>query len=302
MRVDPAPPTPLLPRSKTAFLYAVPISILGGLIGLGGAEFRLPVLAGPLRYSARQAVPLNLVVSLVTLIVSLVIRSRTLSLVPVSPFLPGVLALIVGAVVAAFFGTALAGKLSDQKLERIILMLLFVIGVLLIVEGLLPSQLPAFLPNTRAWHIGAGLLFGLLIGLVSSLLGVAGGELIIPTLVFAFGADIKTAGTASLIVSLPTVIVGVARYASRGAFAERQALVETVVPMGVGSVVGAVIGGMLVGIAPSSVLKVGLGIILMVSAFKIFRRVRSDPAKPMLTAAALLACLFLSIATPERLR
>jgi hypothetical protein len=29
-----------------AFLSAIPIAILGGLIGLGGAEFRLPVLAG----------------------------------------------------------------------------------------------------------------------------------------------------------------------------------------------------------------------------------------------------------------
>jgi uncharacterized membrane protein YfcA len=89
--------------------------------------------------------------------------------------------------------------------------LLVLIGVLLIIEGFLPSQLPAFLPKALAWHISAGLLFGLLIGLVSSLLGVAGGELIISTLVFAFGADILTAGTASLIVSLPTVIVGVAR-------------------------------------------------------------------------------------------
>lgn len=203
------------------------------------------------------------------------------------------LALIVGAVVAAFFGAALASKLSDEKLERVILVLLVVIGVLLIIEGFLPSQLPAFLPNMLAWHISAGLLFGLLIGLVSSLLGVAGGELIIPTLVFAFGADIKTAGTASLIVSLPTVIVGVARYAGRGAFAERQALTETVVPMGIGSVIGAVIGGILVGIVPPSVLKVGLGVILMVSAFKTFRRVRSNHAKPTLTAAVVLACLFL---------
>jgi hypothetical protein len=40
-----------------AFGYAVPIAVLGGLIGLGGAEFRLPVLAGPLGYSARRAVP-----------------------------------------------------------------------------------------------------------------------------------------------------------------------------------------------------------------------------------------------------
>jgi uncharacterized membrane protein YfcA len=47
---------------------------------------------------------------------------------------------------------------------------------------------------------------------------------IIPTLVFAFGADIKTAGTASLLVSLPTVFVGLVKYASRGAFSDRSSL------------------------------------------------------------------------------
>lgn len=53
-------------RSLLAFVYAVPIRLLGGLIGLGGAEFRLPVLAGPLGYTAKQAIPLNLAVSLIT--------------------------------------------------------------------------------------------------------------------------------------------------------------------------------------------------------------------------------------------
>jgi uncharacterized protein len=180
-----------------AFLFAVPIGLLGGLIGLGGAEFRLPVLAGPLRYTARQAVPLNLAISLVTLAVALVTRGRTLSLVSLIPFLPGICALIAGAVVTAFMGPALASQLSEAGLERIILVFLVCIGLALIIEGLLPQTLPGFLPATRPWHIGAGLLFGLAIGLVSSLLGVAGGELIIPTLVFAFGADIKTAGTSS---------------------------------------------------------------------------------------------------------
>jgi uncharacterized membrane protein YfcA len=78
--------------------------------------------------------------------------------------------------------------------------------------------------------------------LVSSLLGVAGGELIIPTLVFAFGADIKTAGTASLLISLPTVAVGVLRHRRLGSFADRAELTQTVAPMGVDSVVGAVVG------------------------------------------------------------
>ncbi|BDI15472.1 hypothetical protein ANSO36C_12740 [Nostoc cf. commune SO-36] len=188
--------------------------------------------------------------------------------------------MIAGAVITAFFGAAMAGKLSNEQLERIILVLLVVIGIALIVEGFLPQQIPALLPPALSWRIPAGILFGLAIGLVSSLLGVAGGEVIIPTLVFAFGADIKTAGTASLLVSLPTVLVGALRYASRGAFAEdRTALVNTIAPMGVGSVIGAIIGGMLVGIVPAAVLKVTLGVILNISAFRVFHKVNSSNKK-----------------------
>jgi uncharacterized membrane protein YfcA len=258
-----------------AFVFAVPIAVLGGLIGLGGAEFRLPVLAGPLGYATRQAVPLNLSVSIITILASLLIRSRSLSLVPVAPFTTAILALIAGAVVAAVAGTALFSRLSDARLERTILVLLLVIGIALIVEGVLPQRERALLPHDATIWIVAGVLFGLGIGLVSSLLGVAGGEVIIPTLVFAYGVDIKTAGTASLLISLPTVAVGIARYARRGAY-ERTALAETVAPMGVGSVIGAVIGGLLVGAIPATVLKVGLGIILIFSAWRTFRHTRSS--------------------------
>ena len=264
-------------RSRLAFLSAIPIAILGGLIGLGGAEFRLPVLAGPLGYSARKAVPLNLAVSLTTIIASLLIRGRTLSLSPLVPFVPSMLALIGGAVVAAFFGASLSGRLSNKQLERVILMLLVGIGCTLIVEGFLPQEVPGLLPAALVWRVVAGIVFGLAIGLVSSLLGVAGGELIIPTMVFAFGADIKTAGTASLFISFPTVLVGLMRYASRGAFNERRDSTEIVAPMSVGSVIGAIIGGLLVGIVPAAVLKIGLGVILIVSAVRIFQHTRKTP-------------------------
>ena len=108
--------------------------------------------------------------------------------------------------------------------------------------------------------------------MVSSLLGVAGGELIIPMLLFAFGADIKTAGTASLLISLPTVAVGVVRHARLKAFDERLDLTQTVAPMGIGSVIGAVVGGLLVGFVPAAALKLVLGVILIISAVRIFRR------------------------------
>jgi uncharacterized membrane protein YfcA len=77
-------------------------------------------------------------------------------------------------------------------------------------------------------------------------------------------------------VSLPTVAVGILRYARRGAHGDRTALRETVLPMANGSVIGAVIGGLLVGMVPASALKLGLGVTLIISVLRVFRRRRRD--------------------------
>src|SRR5919112_2752558 len=255
-----------------ALLYGAPIGLLGGLIGLGGAEFRLPVLAGVFRYPARRAVALNLAISLLTVVSALLIRGGTLSFTPLLGLLPVVAAMIVGAVSAAYVGTALVHRVSERLLERVILVFLVVIGAALIVEAFLPQDVPGLLPDALPVRVVAAVVFGLGIGLVSSLLGVAGGELIIPTLVFAFGAGIKTAGTASLLISLPTVAVGVLRHRRLGSFTDRADLTQTVAPMGLGSVVGAVVGGLFVGVVPAAVLKLVLGVNLIVSAVRIFYR------------------------------
>ena len=262
-------------RSRVAaLLYGAPIGLLGGLIGLGGAEFRLPVLAGVFGYAARRAVALNLAISLVTVVSALLIRGGTLSLDPLVALLPVALAMIAGAVSAAFVGVALVHRISEVLLERFILVLLVGIGTALVVEAFLPQEVSGFLPegSSPLLRLAVAVVLGVLIGLVSSLLGVAGGELIIPTLVFVFGAGIKTAGTASLLISLPTVAVGVFRHSRLGSFTDRQDLSQTVAPMGAGSVVGAVAGGLLVGLVPAATLKFVLGVILLVSAVRIFHR------------------------------
>ena len=45
------------PYFRRAFGWCVPIGGLGGLIGLGGGEFRLPVLMHGIGFDARSAVP-----------------------------------------------------------------------------------------------------------------------------------------------------------------------------------------------------------------------------------------------------
>ena len=115
-----------------------------------------------------------------------------------------------------------------------------------------------------------GVLAGFVVVVVASLMGVAGGELLIPTLILLFGADVKLAGSLSLAVSLPTMIVGFARYSRDQSFAVLGRNSTFLLIMAGGSVVGSFIGAQLVGTVPSSVLLPLLAFMLIVSAVKVW--------------------------------
>lgn len=248
------------------------IAILGGLIGLGGAEFRLPVLIGVFALAARRAVPLNLLVSLVTVATALAGRTMQGALVPVWDFRVALAALAMGGIVGARLGVRLVGRMSDERLEQAIAGLLLAIAVLLGIEAALGEAVIGPLARSGGVAAASGLMAGVAIGIVSSLLGVAGGELLIPTLVFVFGADIKTAGTGSLLVSLPTVLVGVAHYRRLQAWPSPAVVRDVGLPMAFGSVVGALVGARLVGWVDAATLKAILGAILGLSAIRMWRR------------------------------
>src|ERR1700680_4117847 len=83
-----------------ALACALLIGGIGGLIGLGGGEFRLPILVGLIGFAARAAVPMNQILSLITLVTALVVRWHTGSLVGVGAFAPAGIALGLGGVQA----------------------------------------------------------------------------------------------------------------------------------------------------------------------------------------------------------
>ena len=107
------------PYFRRAFGLCVPIGGLGGLIGLGGGEFRLPFLMYGIGFDARSAVPLNLSISLVTAF-ALAIRSGSVSLGTVVPHLPEMLGLLGGGMLSAFYGTKLVRRLTDKRVVQLI--------------------------------------------------------------------------------------------------------------------------------------------------------------------------------------
>jgi uncharacterized membrane protein YfcA len=119
-------------------------------------------------------------------------------------------------------------------------------------------------------RIVAAVAFGVVIGAISSLLGVAGGEVIIPTLVIGYGVPIGPAGTLSLLISLPTIIVGMLRHWRAGAFADAATSRFVILPLAFGALFGAPLGGLLAAYAPAALIKVVLGGLLIWSAWKVF--------------------------------
>ncbi len=81
------------PTAALALACALVIGGVGGLIGLGGGEFRLPILVGLLGFAARAAVPMNQILSLVTLTTAFAMRWHHGLLVGVGDFAPAVAAL-----------------------------------------------------------------------------------------------------------------------------------------------------------------------------------------------------------------
>lgn len=101
-------------------------------------------------------------------------------------------------------------------------------------------------------------------------MGVAGGELLIPTIVLLFGADIRLAGSLSLAVSLPTMIVGFTRYSRDQSFSVLRTERRFVAFMVAGSLLGAFIGSQLLGVIPTNILLPLLAGILLLSAVKVW--------------------------------
>lgn len=248
------------------------VGLAGGLVGLGGAELRLPYLAGTLRLSLKTAIPVNLAVSLLTILAALPTRLYTLKTTSLGPFLYETTALGCGAVLGAYAGVTGLRRLSPLALRRSVFALLLALGLVMITESVVPVAPVGILRNPMLLRILSGLAAGFLIGAISGLLGVAGGEVIIPTLILGFGAPIKAAGSLGQMVSIPTVLTGFVRHYRAGNLNDRQIVTRLILPMGLGAIVGGIGGGLLAYLAPSSFLKALLGLILIVSAVKVFAR------------------------------
>jgi uncharacterized protein len=81
----------------------------------------------------------------------------------------------------------------------------------------------------------------------------------------------EVAGSLSLAVSLPTMLVGFTRYSRDQSFSVIRRNWLFLLVMAVGSVLGTFVGGLLLGLAENYILLPLLAVLLLLSALKVWR-------------------------------
>ena len=123
-----------------------------------------------------------------------------------------------------------------------------------------------------SWLDVAAIAGGLVAGVLSGLIGIGGGLAFVPILTLGFRTSQIIAQGTSLAAIVPTALVGGVTHIRHGNVDARPALLT-----GAGGVAGAIAGALIAVHVSGPLLTRVFGVLLLISAFLMFRRARSSP-------------------------
>jgi uncharacterized membrane protein YfcA len=251
----------------TATLAGFVIGVFSGLIGVGGGEFRLPILIGIFGLPIHFATATNLIIGI---LVSLTSFGRRITMMTPDAYH---IALYMGlaSIVGGYFGAYISNRIREHIVGYILIAFLFLMGLKLIASACFDLNLPHLLLSESVTIITL-VVIGFLIGVASGMFGVAGGELRIPTLMFFCALPIKLAGTISSLVALFAQAGGLWKHHQLKHVSKSNCILAIV--MGAFSVMGSYLGAALVFGVSERTLELLLGILLILATFGMYHKLK----------------------------
>lgn len=257
----------------STLLLSIMIGLSLGILGGGGSILTVPILTYVTGLGPKEAIAASLFVVGVTSVFSAIAHAR-------QGRVKWRTALIFG--VASMAGAFLGG-LAGGYVPGTVLMLAFAVMMMATSLGMLrgrkkrkgtsaPTDLPIF----------KIILEGLVVGLVTGLVGAGGGFLVVPALVLLGGLSMPVAVGTSLVVIAMKSFAGLGGYLTSVSL--DWALVGAVTAA---AVVGSVIGARLAGKVPEAALRKGFGIFVL--AMGVFVLVQELPGAGGLIVAGVAA-------------
>jgi hypothetical protein len=235
------------------------VSIIFSMFGQGGGSLYTPILF-LLGYSALVSISTSLVLNLITALSAAIVyyRSNLIDLRIAVVFIPGIC-------IGAFMGGAMNNFVNPAILLWLFVLFLAGAGTRMVYTWWEKASSEETCPIgfTRSMYAGI-ILFSFAVGIISGLLGVGGGTLIVPFLIFLCNYPAKnSAGTVSFIVIFSSLF-GVIGHSAFGSL-DLGLIAVTMVAVFVGATLGA---RYMIKIQPRYI-KAGFGIILWLFALQL---------------------------------
>ena len=231
--------------------------LLSGLLGIGGGAIIVPLLT----YLTKSDFKTNTGIS--SLAVVLIATGSSITYIfndysNGSNFIYEILIIVIGGIVGSYLGSKLTAKLSTPLLKKIFSLLLAASAFRIIFSSTVSS---GFENNVILYFI-----VGFVSGVGSGLLGIGGGIIRIPMLIFFGGFEQIIAQGISLIATIPSALTAAITKIRN----DRQ-LIKIGLIVGVFGILGSIIGGNLtLNIIPREILNISFGIFLIFVSINMF--------------------------------
>ena len=212
----------MTPVFVTGLVLSAAIGLSLGLIGGGGSILTVPILVYFLGVEPHEAVGMSLAVVGATSLLGSYLHYRRGNLDVRGGLLFG------GAgTVGAFLGSPVTRLFSPMALLLIFGLLMFVVAVSMLWRKQHESDETVHKP-----HLVLAIVAGFGVGFLTGFLGVGGGFLVVPALVFLAGMTMKKAVGTSLFVIFLNCVAGLVGHAGQNDFDPTLTMVVTAVALG----------------------------------------------------------------------
>ena len=257
-------------------VLAVVVGLTLGLLGGGGSILTVPLLNYVAGMDPKEAIAASLFVVGVTSAMSTLLHAR-------SGNVQWRTGLIFGA---ASMAGAFLGGLIGGRIPSVILMVAFALMMIATAAAmLLGKKNTADAKEKKTLPLGKILLEGLVVGLVTGLVGAGGGFLVVPALALLGGLRMSVAVGTSLLVITMKSFAGLAGYMTTVSLDWPVVLAVTAAAL-----VGALLGARLTSVVPEQALRKGFGVfVLVMGVFVLFQELPSPWGQAILSGAAATA-------------
>jgi uncharacterized membrane protein YfcA len=231
--------------------------LLSGILGIGGGVVFVPLLT----YLTKSDFKINTGVS--SLAVFFVASGSSITYV-LNDFSDGsnllfeILIIVFGGIFGSYIGSKLTESINTALLKKLFAILLIASAYRIIFSTSVSS---AFQDNLVLYF-----LIGLVSGIGSGLLGIGGGIIRIPMLIFFGGFEQIIAQGISLLTTIPTALTAAATKIRKDTELLKIGLI-----VGVFGVLGSIVGGTLAfNVIPRDLLNIGFGIFLTLVSINMF--------------------------------